>query len=342
MVNSRQSSSVMLLAAAACLGISLPAGAQTSASVRSVKVLGSNGAVEIEIEASERVAPRALVLTGPDRLVLDFPNAAPSHELRSHSVDRGDVKSVRVGLFSSNPPTTRIVVDLQGPVSYQLFPQGKSVIVKLGNDTAAKAAPQNPAAPGLVNLSYSVGSAKISAPPLKPLPSPLDVSFNRGMLKIHANRVSLSEVLFAVQQKTGAEIAIPAGAEQEKVAVDDGPAPAAEVLARLLNGSRFNFLILNSAADPRVLDKVVLSLRPEGSYTPSPVMTPTDEDEAVTMPPPRPVRGNPDGVVAVAQTDATQEEMPAAPNPNPANSGFPNARPTVVKTPDQENESPDY
>jgi hypothetical protein len=305
--------------------------------MRNVRVMGSNDAVEIEIESSARVVPQALVLTGPDRLVLDFPNTTPSHEVRSRSVDRGDVKSVRVGLFSSNPPTTRIVVDLQGPVSYQLFPQGKSIIVKMGDGGTAHKAPSVPA---LVNSNYTLGSAKLSVSPAKLAPSPLDVSFRNGMLTIHANRVSLSEVLFAVQQRTGADIAIPAGAEQEKVAVDDGPGPAAEVLAHLLNGSKFNFLILNSAADPRVLDKVVLSLRPEGSYTPAPAAPSDEEDQAAVIPPPAmPMRGNANGVATVAQ-DNSQEEAATA-SPNPANSGFPNARPTVAKTP-EEADTPDY
>ena len=354
MVKSRPSLPVILLVAAvSCTGASLYAGAQ-SANIRSVNVLGSSGPVEIEIESSQRVVPQALVLTGPDRLVLDFPNATPAHGLRSRSVDRGDVKSVRVGLFSTNPPTTRVVVDLQGPVAYQLFPQGKSIILKLGDGSTAHnaqpaadpakadSAKSDSTGPGLVNLNYVVGAAKVPAPPAKPAPNPLDVSFRNGLLTIKANRVSLSQVLFAVQQSTGAEIAIPAGAEQEKVAVNDGPAPAADVLAHLLNGSRFNFLILNSATDPRKLDKVVLTLRPEGSYTPGPATTPDDDDQVATNPPPpvQLVRGNGDAVVVAAQ-DAVPEDVAPAPTASPTSNTFPNARPTVVKTPEQE-DAPDY
>ena len=49
---------------------------------------------------------------------------------------------------------------------------------------------------------------------------PLEVSYRNGLLGIHANKATLSEVLFAVQQRTGAEISIAAGAEQEKVVAD--------------------------------------------------------------------------------------------------------------------------
>ena len=71
-----------------------------------------------------------------------------------------------------------------------------------------------------------------------------------------------------MHQHTGAEVAISAGAEQEQVVADIGPAPAPEVLAQLLNGSRFNFLILSSAIDPHALDQVILSSRPEGPMPP--------------------------------------------------------------------------
>jgi hypothetical protein len=54
------------------------------------------------------------------------------------------------------------------------------------------------------------------------------------------------------------------------VVADIGPGPVQEVLASLLNGSNFNFLILNSPDDPRKLDKVVLSLRTQRFVPPPP------------------------------------------------------------------------
>ena len=101
------------------------------ASVRRVQVLGSKDAVEIEIEASDRLVPQTRVLTAPDRLVVDFPNAVPGNQLRSQSVNRGQVTSVRAGLFQSNPPVTRVVIDLKTAQSYQVFPYGRTVIIKV-------------------------------------------------------------------------------------------------------------------------------------------------------------------------------------------------------------------
>jgi hypothetical protein len=274
-------------------------------SIRRVQVLGNQTAVEIEIEASEHMAPQAQMLTGPDRLVVDFPNAVPGNQLRSQSVNRGGVKDVRVGLFTANPPVTRIVFDLNAAQPYQIFPAGRTVIVKLSGDAADNSAgvddfPESAppvTRPGLVNTNFPVRPLPLSTAQALARPS-LEVSFKDGLLAIRSNKASLSEVLYAVHQRTGADIAVPAGAEQERVAADIGPGPAAEVLAHLLNGSRFNFLIVNSASDARVLDRVILSPRGEGAMAraSAPVAVedtnadePTQPQAAVeTAPPPPP------------------------------------------------------
>jgi antitoxin (DNA-binding transcriptional repressor) of toxin-antitoxin stability system len=256
--------------------------AQTS--VRSVKVLGSKDAVEIEVQASDRIVPQTLVLTGPDRLVIDFANAIPSSELRSQSVDRGQVKSLRIGLFQSKPPITRVVVDLKSAQSYQVFPYGRTVMIKVmggGADVSAGSGnyPSQPATrPSLVTANYTTSAEPISVAPVEE--PPLDVTYRDGLLGIRANKATLSEVLYAVQQRTGAEVSIAAGAEQEKVVADIAPGPAPEVLARLLNGSKFNFLILSAVDNPQRLDRVILSARPDGAFMPlSPVQMQNDDSE---------------------------------------------------------------
>jgi AMIN domain len=260
-------------AAVVSVTLPLPLRAQNVSSVRNVQVLGGGSQVEIDIESSAPIVPQTNELGGPDRLLVDFVNAKPSAQLRNQAINRAQVKDLRVGLFSADPPVTRIVLDLNGPQPYQVFPSGRTTIVKIGK-VPGQSALSNPAAqPVLTPASYGTQEADVApaenAAPPPPRPS-LAVSFQNEMLSIHADRATLSEVLFAVHQRTGAEIGIPAGAEQEKVAVDLGPAPAAEVLEELLNGSRFNFLILSSPNDPRILNQVILSPRAEG---PMPVQT---------------------------------------------------------------------
>lgn len=283
-----------LFAAGVCACLAYSALAQVS--VRSLKVLGSKDVVEVEVEASDRIVPETQVLTGPDRLVIDFPNAVPGNQVRSQSIDRGDVKDVRVGLFQAKPPVTRIVLDLKSARSYQIFPYGRTVMVKvtgnagLSGESAVTTGYEPARISGLVAANYTTGAEPVSVAPK----TPLQVSYANGLLGIHANKATLSEVLYAIQQRTGADISIPAGAEQESVVADIAPAPAAEALARLLNGSRFNFLILNSANDPRQLDRVILSARTEGVFVPPPPQTQEQGvDATVDEPPPPPPPGQP-------------------------------------------------
>src|SRR5229473_1344938 len=65
----------LLVWAAVCFPT--PVAGQTVPSIRRVQVLRTRGQVEIEIEASDRVIPHTNVLTGPDRLIVDFVNAVP-------------------------------------------------------------------------------------------------------------------------------------------------------------------------------------------------------------------------------------------------------------------------
>ena len=89
------------------------------------------------------------------------------------------------------------------------------------------------------------------------------VTFENGLLRILADKATLAQILFEVQRQTRAEIAIPAGAEQEEVVADLGPAPARDVLASLLNGSSYNFIFVGSEL---TLEKVILSHRDSSLY----------------------------------------------------------------------------
>ena len=243
----RQSVAKAILFGSCLVGVSLAGQAQTGARVERVRVLKSApNVIEIEIQSSQAIAPSTREVSDPTRLVLDFPHAAPGPELRAVGVNRGEVKGVRVGLFSSAPPTTRVVLDLSAPINYQIFPSGKTVIVKLGESVA-------PAAPG-------PGSAtpEATAPPEPPKPK-VTVAFQQGMLTIHSDRASLSEVLNEIHQQTGAEIDLPPGAGQEPVFLDIGPASPRDALNALLDGSSYNFVLVGSSSNPNALERILLS-----------------------------------------------------------------------------------
>jgi hypothetical protein len=110
-------------------------------------------------------------------------------------------------------------------------------------------------------------------PPLPPLPTgptgpvpqiPLDsiapvapqISYEKGQLTIVASNSTLGDILKAVRKQTGADIDVPEA--RERVVTHLGPGPAREIIAELLNGSRFNYVLLGSPEDSSVLTRVVL------------------------------------------------------------------------------------
>jgi hypothetical protein len=233
-----------------------PLSAQNPARVQHVVVLGSGSAIEVEIQASGKIVPQSQMIAGPDRIIVDFPGALPAAELRTIKVNRGALKTIRSGLFSTNPPVTRVVLDLSEPQAYQIFSVRNVVMLKVG--------PAKGGGPRITDASLTTTSTATSAssetmptPPPKP---PVEVTFENGLLRIHTERATLAQVLFEVQRQTGAEIAIPAGAETEEIAVELGPAPARDVLAALLNGSRYNFIFVGNSRG-RSLQKAILSVR---------------------------------------------------------------------------------
>jgi hypothetical protein len=260
--------------------------ASGTAQIRKVAVLKSGGAMEIEIETSQRVVPATQLITGPDRLVLDFAGSLPGPQLRAMSVNQGQVKGVRAALLSANPPVTRVVLDLKSPQEFQLFPSTKSVVVKLPGSLAPASAPSAPAAAG------NDASTGVAAAPPAPEAPKVTVTFQDGKLRLSSDKGSLADVLNEVRAQTGAEIAIPAGAEQERVVATIGPTTPRDALSQLLNGSRYNFIIVGTDADPNQLERVVLT--PKANFDSSQAAPqesePAPAPVAAMAPPPRSVR----------------------------------------------------
>jgi hypothetical protein len=111
------------------------------------------------------------------------------------------------------------------------------------------------------------GSSGIATPPAQGntttprnlLPSrPPRVSYSNGMLSIVADNSTLADVLSAVRQKTGAYIEAPPSAASERIVISIGPAPANAVLTSLLNGSRFDYIILGSTQPQGAPQRLIL------------------------------------------------------------------------------------
>src|SRR5450432_614322 len=277
------------------LALCAPAALAQNLTVRSVSLLGGSGQPQIEVKTSGPVSPATQVVTGPDRIVIDFPGALPASTLKKFAVHRGGLERVRAGLFQSQPPITRIVLDVDGPTDYQVVPSGNSIVIKLGHPdgntpaasptVATKPEPVPAASVKLASASSTpatfrpiklsslpalqvvntVGTPSIvpqrPAPPPRP---PVDVGVRSNLISIRAQGATLAEVLYEIHRRTGADIAIPAGAEQERVVVNIPSAPGRDVIASLLNGSRFNYIVMGTDTDPGGFRNLLLSLK-EGS-----------------------------------------------------------------------------
>jgi hypothetical protein len=110
-----------------------------------------------------------------------------------------------------------------------------------------------------------VAEAPIPAPaPLTPEqtpPTPPRVVYQNGLLTIDAQNSTLSQVLRSVQAQTGASVEMPGTASNDRVMMQLGPGQPRDVLNTLLNGSKFNYIILGVAGNPGAVQKVILTTR---------------------------------------------------------------------------------
>jgi len=112
------------------------------------------------------------------------------------------------------------------------------------------------------------------------------------MLTIEAENSTLADILRAIRKQTGAGVEIPPNAT-ERVVTHLGPGPARDVLASLLNGSHFNYVMLGSPTEPEKVDRIILTSKsggtPDTTSAPTPpgqsanAAVPTDESEAPGM-----------------------------------------------------------
>ncbi len=180
-------------------------------------------------------------------------------------------------------------------------------------------------------------------PTLEQMPAtPPQVTYQNGMLTIAAQNSTLADILAAVRARTGAAIEMPPGGAAERVVTRLGPAPPRDVLDSLLEGSRFNYLILSSEQQPDAVQRIVLTARPAGTATASNVQP------GATQPGFRPGMTPPmqadEGDEEPVSGEGEDEPEPVQPEPVPQSQGQPgNPQPQAqpgqanpnVKTPEQ-------
>ncbi|MGA2961137.1 MAG: hypothetical protein ABSD96_05645 [Candidatus Korobacteraceae bacterium] len=124
----------------------------------------------------------------------------------------------------------------------------------LPGQTPSKPASTRPsaAAPASAQTSISAPAETAAQPP--------KVTYSDGLLGIRAENSTLGDVLKAVQSATGASIDSP-GFASERVYVNLGPGEPRDILASLLNGSRYDYILLGSQQQPNSVARVMLTVR---------------------------------------------------------------------------------
>jgi hypothetical protein len=166
---------------------------------------------------------------------------------------------------------------------------------------------------------------------------PPTVTYQNRQLTIVAENSTLGDILRAVKAQTGASIELPANTNA-RIVNHIGPGPSRDVLAQLLNGTLFNYVLLGTVNDPAAVGKIILIPKPMGAGTESaanvqPNIQPQPQNYPnVNMPGQSGDEADPD-----TETTTTTEEDNSAnvPEPEQPAAAPPNGQQPNLRTPEQ-------
>lgn len=95
----------------------------------------------------------------------------------------------------------------------------------------------------------------------EPPPQPPIAQNTGGQLVIHANGQDFASVLRAIGNASGIDIEMPAESGADPVFLDVGPVSAKEAIIALMDGTKYNYVIMGSRSDPGVVTRLILSER---------------------------------------------------------------------------------
>lgn len=103
--------------------------------------------MRLQVEATGPIVIETNVLRNPDRLVIDFQQAALRTQAREIPVNAAGVQRIRSAQFQVKPYVTRVVFDLTQPVEMQVTTAPKTYAIAIGIKPKGLAAPAPPPPP---------------------------------------------------------------------------------------------------------------------------------------------------------------------------------------------------
>ena len=170
-------------------------------------------------------------------------------------------------------------------------------------------------------------------PPVAP-----NVVYKNGLLSIDAPNSTLGDILGGIRRATGVSIEGPT-AIGDRMVVHLGPGEPRQIVASLLGGSRFDYIVMGSPQQPNGINKLVLLARQGGAPPVTGAVSPTMPQQQQR--------------VVVANTDEDEDDVPerdenadvppsqpVVAQPEPQYTGQPMPPEQNANQPDQQNQDP--
>jgi hypothetical protein len=155
--------------------------------------------------------------------------------------------------------------------------------------------------------SVTADQSDAASEPAQPVATPPIAQLTDGKLTIKANGQDFASVLESVRSVTGVAIDMPPAIDSEPVFLSMGPTSIADALVALMDGSDYNYIIVGSEKDPRLVKQLILTRRT--SAAPAMLVASTQGASGG-----QPSLYGGQGVEADAEAEASEPPPPAVPS----------------------------
>jgi len=238
---------------------------------------GADG-ISVEITARGQVTPKVSTLDSPSRVIVDLPNTVMATSQSHIEVGSEGVKGVRVGMDGQKTPSTRVVVDLEKALRYELVPGADNKFMLKLYTAAASAKVDTKAAPKAPAAKLMLASAPVVS---KPEAAPASVATETKTVAAAAKPADTPTAFVFVEpsykaktETTAASTTVEPSARALEAAAKFADKPASELVAMKPSASLQQGAAAQPAVNLAAEQKAQMSQSPAASgpkYTGEPI-----------------------------------------------------------------------